>query len=263
MGTPLKNPPVYLTLAQVRFNPILKLSDFLPSIQESFRQAGYPDFERQDIITFPFFAGQDAPPSASARPVRQEKFLFGNLEKTHTFILDDRSLTLQSTDYGHFEAFSGCFLKGLSIVNDAVRLAFTERIGLRYLDRVMPQAGETIEQYLVAQVQGMNSQLGGRPRYAFTEARNEIDNIKLLSRVVIQEGPLAFPPDVQPGNMRISERFTSYIGNSAILDNDGFVEGREAFSTQVAGEHLDAIHKVISTAFKTTVLPYAFTVWNK
>lgn len=25
MGTPLKSPPVYLTLAQVRFNPILKL----------------------------------------------------------------------------------------------------------------------------------------------------------------------------------------------------------------------------------------------
>ena len=51
MGTPLKNPPVYLTLAQVRFNPILKLADFLPSIQESFRQAGYPDFNRQRIIS--------------------------------------------------------------------------------------------------------------------------------------------------------------------------------------------------------------------
>lgn len=263
MGTPLKNPPVYLTLAQVRFNPILKLSDFLPSIQESFRQAGYPDFERQDIISFPIFADQDAPPSVPARPVRQEKFLLGNLEKTHTFILDDRSLTLQSTDYGHFEAFSARFLEGLGIVNDAVRLAFTERVGLRYLDRVMPQAGETIKQYLVDQVQGMYSRLGGRPLYAFTEARNEIDNIKLLSRVVIQDGPLAFPPDIQPGNMHISERFTSYTGTSAILDNDGFAEGREAFSTQVVGAHLDAIHKVISTAFKTTVRSYAFTAWGK
>ena len=51
MGTPLKNPPVYLTLAQVRFNPILKLVDFLPSIQESFRHAGYPDFEHQHLIS--------------------------------------------------------------------------------------------------------------------------------------------------------------------------------------------------------------------
>lgn len=261
MGTPLKNPPVYLTLAQVRFNPILKLSDFLPSIQESFRQAGYPDFERQNIISIQITAQDGQPPAPT--PVQQERFQLGNVEKTHTFILDGQSLTLQSTNYGHFEAFSACFLEGLSIINDAVRLAFTERVGLRYLDRVMPQAEETIEQYLVDQVQGMNSRLGGRPLYAFTEAMNEIGNIKLLSRVAIQEGPLAFPPDIQPGNMRISERFTSYIGNSAILDNDGFVEGREAFSTQAVGEHLNAIHKVIGTAFKTTVLPYAFTAWDK
>lgn len=261
MGTPLKNPPVYLTLAQVRFNPILKLSDFLPSIQESFRQAGYPDFERQSIISIQITV-QDGQPPVPA-PVPQERFQLGNAEKTHTFILDAQSLTLQSTHYGHFEDFSDCFLKGLGIVNDAVRLAFTERVGLRYLDRVMPQAGETIEQYLVDQVQGMYSRLRGRPLYAFTEARNEIDNIKLLSRVVIQDGPLAFPPDIQPGYMQISERFTSYTGISAILDNDGFVEGREAFSTQVVGAHLDAIHKVISTAFKTTVLPYAFAAWDK
>lgn len=262
MGTPLKNPPVYLTLAQVRFNPILKLADFLPSIQESFRQAGYPDFYRQQIVSIQLAAAQEGQPPAPT-PVQQERFQLGNVEKTHIFILDGQSLTLQSTNYGQFETFSACFLEGLGIVHDAVKLAFTERVGLRYLDRVMPQPGETIEQYLVEQVQGLNSRLGGRPLYSFAEAMNEIGNIKLLSRVAIQEGPLAFPPDIQPGNMRISERFTSYVGNSAILDNDGFVEGREAFSTKSVAEHLDAIHKVIGTAFKTTATQYAFTAWDK
>lgn len=261
MGTPLKNPPVYLTLAQVRFNPILKLSDFLPGIQETFRQAGYPDFERQSIISIQINAHDGQPPTPT--PVQQERFQLGNVEKTHAFILEGQSLTLQSTDYGHFDAFSGCFLGGLKIVDDAVKLAFTERIGLRYLDRVMPKAGETVEQYLVDQVQGMNSRLGGRPLYAYTEAMNEIGNIRLLSRVAIQEGPLAFPPDIQPGNMRISERFKAFIGNSAILDNDGFVEGREAFSTKAVAEHLDAIHKVIGDAFRATATPHAFTTWDK
>ncbi len=261
MGTPLKNPPVYLTLAQVRFNPILKLGDFLPSIQESLRQEGYPDFERQNIISIQIAARDGQPPAPT--PVQQERFLLGNVEKTHIFILDGQTLTLQSTNYGHFEAFSACFLQGLNIVNDAVKLAFTERVGLRYLDRVMPQAGETIDQYLVDQVKGMNSRLSGRPIYAFTEAMNEIGSIKLLSRVAIQEGPLAFPPDIQPGNMRIPERFTSYIGNNAILDNDGFVEGREVFSTKAVAEHLDAIHKVIGAAFKASATPHAFITWDK
>lgn len=262
MGTPLKNPPVYLTLAQVRFNPILKLVDFLPSIQESFRQAGYPDFDRQQIISIQLTAAQEGQPPAPT-PVQQERFQLGNVEKTHTFILDGRSLALQSTNYGQFETFSACFLEGLEIVHDAVKLAFTERVGLRYLDRVMPQPGETIEQYLVEQVHGLNSRLGGRPLYSYTEAMNEMGNIKLLSRVAIQDGPLAFPPDIQPGNMRITERFTSHVGISAILDNDGFVEGREAFSTKAVAEHLDAIHKVIGAAFKTTAAPYAFAAWDK
>ncbi|MEI7842411.1 MAG: TIGR04255 family protein [Gallionellaceae bacterium] len=260
MGTPLKNPPVYLTLAQVRFNPILKLADFLPGIQENFRHAGYTDFESKNLISIQVTM-QDGQPTPT--PIQQERFQFGNAEKTHMFILDGQSLTLQSTNYGQFETFSACFLKGLNIVNDIVKLAFTERVGLRYLDRVMPQDGETIEQYLVEQVHGLTSRLSGKPLYSYTEAMNEIENIKLLSRVAIQDGPLAFPPDLQPGNMRVTERFLSHTGKSAILDNDGFVEGREAFSAKAVADHLDAIHKVIGAAFKTTATPYAFSAWDK
>jgi uncharacterized protein (TIGR04255 family) len=261
MGTPLKNPPVYLTLAQVRFNPILKLGDFLPSIQESFRQAGYPDFDRQQLIAIQLTAQDGQPPVPT--PVQQERFQLGNVDKTHVFILDGQSLTLQSTNYGQFETFSACFLEGLNIVHSTVKLAFTERVGLRYLDRVMPHDGETIEQYLVEQVHGLTSRLGGSPLYSYSEAMNEVDGIKLLSRVAIQSGPIAFPPDLQPGNMRITEKFTSYSGVSAILDNDGFVEGREAFSATAVTKHLDEIHKLIGSAFKTTVTPYAFAAWDK
>lgn len=260
MGTPLKNPPVYFTLAQVRFNPVLKLADYLPSIQEAFRRADFPGFEQQQLVTIQVTL-QNGQPTPS--PVLQDRFQFGNVEKTHTFILDSQSLTLQSTNYGQFETFSECFLKGLNIVNDAVQFAFTDRVGLRYLDRVMPQDGETIEQYLADQVHGLNSRLGGKPLYSYSEALNEIGNIRLLSRVSIQDGALAFPPDLQPGNLVVSGRFTAFIGKCAVFDNDGFVEGREVFSADAVATHLDAIHKAISAAFKTTATSYAFEAWGK
>lgn len=82
MGTTLKNPPVYLTLAQVRFNPILKLADFLPAIQESFRQMGYPDFERQNIISIQITAQDGQSPAPTS--VQQERFLLGCVQK-HLF----------------------------------------------------------------------------------------------------------------------------------------------------------------------------------
>ena len=44
MGKALKSPPVYFTVAQLRFNPILQLGEYLPAIQEAFRRARYSDF---------------------------------------------------------------------------------------------------------------------------------------------------------------------------------------------------------------------------
>jgi len=264
MGTPLKNPPVYLTLAQVRFNPILKLAEFLPEIQESFRRAGFPDFETQRGISIQVIV-QDNKSGQQPIPqqVPQERFLIGNAERTHSFILESNSLTVQSTDYGHFEAFSKCFNDGLAIVHKAVQLAYIERVGLRYLDRVMPQAGETVDQYLADNVQGLKSKLGGKSIYSFCEAMNVVDDISLISRVAIQDGPLAFPPDLQLGKMAVADPFLNYVGPSAILDNDGFIEGREPFSDNKVVERLDAIHGVIGAAFKATVTPYAFTAWDK
>jgi uncharacterized protein (TIGR04255 family) len=264
MGTPLKNPPVYLTLAQVRFNPILKLADFLPEIQDCFRHAGFPDFGTQRGISIQLIV-QDNKSAQQPFPqqVPQERYLIGNAEKTHSFILDSSSLTIQSTNYGQFEAFSKCFNDGLAIVHKIVQLAYIERVGLRYLDRVMPQAGETVDQYLADNVQGLKSKLGGKSVYSYVEAMNQVDNIKLISRVAIQEGPLAFPPDLQPGNLVMAERFLSYTGPSAILDNDGFMEERESFSDKKVLERLDAIHRVIGAAFRATVTPYAFSAWDK
>ena len=263
MGTQLKNPPVYLTLAQVRFNSVLKMTDklagFLPTIQEAFRQAGYPDYQPQRQITFQILQDPQLPPS----PVLQERAQFGNLKKTHMFILDSQSLTLQSTDYGHYEKFSKIFLEGLNIVNEAVNLGYTERIGLRYLDRVMPKDGEDLKQYLKKEVHGLSTNSDGKLLHSYTEALNEIGNIKLLSRVAIQDGPLAFPPDLQPGNLTVAERFAAYAGKSAILDNDGFVEEREVFSVSNVSAHLNAIHHVIGTAFKNAATSFAFNAWNQ
>jgi uncharacterized protein (TIGR04255 family) len=260
MGTPLKNPPVYFTVAQVRFNTLLKLGEFLPTIQESLRKAGFPDFGAHKSVVLQFGSqdGQLAP-----LPGVQERFSFGDVARTHSFLLDVDKLTLQSTNYEQFERFSEKFLKGLSVLNEVVQLDFTERVGLRYLDRVMPRKSETLEQYLATEVLGMNSRLGGKSLHSYSETLTEVDNIKLLSRVVIQDGGLAFPPDIVPGDMVVAQRFKDYEGRCAILDNDGFVDSREVFSAESVDAHLDAIHKVIGKAFRATVNSYALSVWDQ
>jgi uncharacterized protein (TIGR04255 family) len=132
MGAPLNNPPVYFTVAQVRFNPLLKLPDFLPSIQEALRKFGFPAFTVHSTIALQFAVqdGQTVP-----QPIPHEQYLFANVEQTHCFVLSSDSLTFQSTDYGTYESFSDVFLEGLALIHKEVALAFTDRVGLRYSPR--------------------------------------------------------------------------------------------------------------------------------
>ena len=260
MGTPLKNPPVYFTVAQVRFNALLKLAEFLPTIQESLRQAGFPDFasHKSVVLQVMMHEGQPVPV-----PVAHERFQFGTVDKMHSFLLDGGSLTLQSTDYGHFESFSAMFMRGLALLHAIVKLDFTERVGLRYLDRVTPLGKDTLDAYLAPEVLGLSAKLPGRAMHSYSETINLVEDVMLRSRVVIQNSGLTFPPDLIPGGMAVNPRFAEYVGLHAILDNDGSVEGRDVFSADVVKQRLHAIHDVIGQAFRAAATPHAFAVWNE
>lgn len=260
MGTPLKNPPVYFTVAQVRFNTLLKLADYLPSIQEALRKVGYPAFTVHTSIALQLMVqdGQTVP-----QPVPHEQYLFANVDQTHCFVLNSDVLTFQSTNYGTYELFSEAFLKGLALVHDVVTLDFTERVGLRYLDHVYPRAGDSLPPYLAPEVHGLSERLGGQPMHSYSEALNVVGGVKLRARVVIQDGALAFPPDLLPQGMAVQKRFAQAQGMHAILDTDGFVDGRNLFSLDGVSHQLHSIHEVIGNAFRATVTDHARTVWSE
>ena len=260
MGTPLKNPPVYFTVAQVRFNTLLKLADYLPELQERLRKAGYPAFTKHTAMAIEFGASDG---KQVVQPVAREQFLFATADQQHAFVLASDALTLQSTNYGTFEKFSGAFLVGVHHLHETVTLAFTERVGLRYLDYVLPREGEELTGYLVPEVLGLSRRLGGQPSYAYSESLGTFGDIGLRARVVIQSGGLGFPPDLLPGSMALQSRFLERQGLHAILDTDGFVEGRKLFDLGAVGQQLHEIHKVIGAAFEATVTPTAMKAWDE
>lgn len=260
MSTPLQNPPVYFTLAQVNFNPLLKLQEFLPAIQEQMRKAGFPDFGNQTSIVLQLSGDANTLPT----PIPRERFTFGSVDRRHAFVLDQQTLTLQSTRYGHFEAFSKRFIQGLAVVHEAVQLSFTERIGLRYLDRVAPLTTDRLEDYLQPEVLGLSARLKGTTLQSYSETLSRVDNILLRSRVVIQEGGLSFPPDLSPGAMMFDQHHVvTFSGRHAILDNDGAIEDRFEFDLDVVAKQLDDIHVVIGDSFRASATDHAFKVWSQ
>ncbi len=260
MGTPLKIPPVYFTVVQARFNPLLKLSEYLPEVQETMRKAGFPDFKSVVGVGVQM---EDAPDGSPVpKPIQFQQFHFANVPQTHSFVLANDALTFQSTDYGTFEQFSGAFISGLERVHEVVGLDFVSRIGLRYLDCVAPRVGEALEAYLAPEVHGLGAKLGGELLHSFAETLSAQGEIKLRSRVIVQDGPLGFPPDVSPSGLVVQSRFLEVKGRRAILDNDGFIDGRWVFLLKQVEKQVNDVHEVISAAFRVAATDHARAVWN-
>jgi uncharacterized protein (TIGR04255 family) len=266
MGKVMKSAPVFFAVAQVRFNPILSLSNYVPAIQEHFRRSGFPDFKKGVTMTFnlsPLIQEQKNEAQAPPSPVPIERYVFSNLDNTMNFILEQSSISFQATEYQTFEIFGGHLLQGLELLNNTVGLSFMERIGVRYLDAVMPRDSETLEQYLIPEVMGLYGKLKGQAQYSFSETQTEGPDGFVVSRTVIQRGQIGFPPDlIQMMTLKVEQRFEQFRGVHAIIDTDAFAAVRIAFDLAEAKRRLHTLHDSTDESFRGTVTEYAISAWE-
>jgi uncharacterized protein (TIGR04255 family) len=146
-----------------------------------------------------------------------------------------------------------------------VGLDFVERVGLRYLDRIVPmQKGETLQAYIAPAALGLQDLLGGEAMHSFCETLSQVGDIKLLVRVFTRSAELGFPPDIPRPPLDLLPRFrTPSSALHAVMDSDGFVERREKYSIDNVHKCLNSIHTVISSAFESITTPHARKMWSK
>lgn len=267
MNQKMGNAPVYFTIAQVKFNTLWTLDSYAPAIQESMRKVGYPDARKSFLSTFNLTPVNLPPvgsePGSQQVPVAQNtRYIFANIDATAGFVLDQGALSFQATDYDVFETFSATFLKGLEIVHAAVGLSYSERVGVRYLDAVFPRDGETLAQYLDSSVLGLVGKLEGELVHSFSETLTKTAVGNVISRAIIEQGRIGFPPDLQPMWLKVPERFLPLLGLHATIDTDGSHEQREPFDIGNLKDRLNAIHDEIGKSFKATVTKHALSVWK-
>lgn len=262
MGEKMGKAPVYFTTAQVRFNPILTLDALVPAIQDRLRLIGFPDYQPVAVAVFNFnmnmVSGQVGQVPVSHMP----QHMFGNIERTASFILNQNSLSFRTTDYDVFEAFSSTFMEGLNIVHDIIKLGYAEQVGIRFLDAVLPEGGDDLRTYLAVSVQGLSQGIKGNVLHAFSETRAQSGATTITARTIIQNGMVGFPPDLQPVALVVAERFSRHQGLHAILDTDGSYDQRERFDVRSLGTVLAKVHSSVVEAFKASVTPEALVKWK-
>lgn len=265
MGRKLKNAPVYYVLAQVRFNTVALLDRYVPDLQDSLRKAGYPDFNKAVLATISMDLGGGG---AQVVPALEShaRYQFLNASRTSGFLLDQSSLSFQTTDYDVFEPFSEALLSGIEILHKNVELSFSERLGLRYFDAVCPREGETLSQYLIPSMLSLSDQIGDRNLiHASSETKTQKGKVFLLGRVTILNQPtvgVAFPQELQPIALQVTEKFRGISGLYGIIDTDSWIEGREKFDLGEIKKSLISLRDEVRFSFGQMATPHALNVWN-
>lgn len=263
MGTKLNNAPVYYTVAQVQFNPVLDLDGYVPAIQSKMREAHFPDYKKEVFqqLVLPF-GGAEQGQMAAPTVTPQTRYLFGDIDGRSLFLLETNALSFQTTRYDTFETFSGALLKGLSVLHDALRLDFVERIGLRYLDAVQPSKdGETLRDFLVPEVLGHSLRGQGELQHSISETGVLTASGQLVSRVLIRDDYVGLPMELGGLSPTIDPRFIQRKSLHAIVDTDASIAHREAFDLVKVGGRLTALHDDIVKYFNATVTDHARASW--
>jgi uncharacterized protein (TIGR04255 family) len=255
--------PVFYTLAQVQFNPIAQMLDYVARLQERLRRSGFPDFRAEN--QFELTIRRLDEPQPEVQPQQHIRWSFTNAQRTEGYLLLSNALVFHTTTYDTFEVFLQKTLSGLSLVHDIIELDYVQRIGLRYLDAVVPMGNDTLQQYVNSSLLGFSANLDGHLIHSFTETVQSVEDGHLVARAVITDGALALSPDLFPLQLELKPRFSAVNGRNAVIDTDYSVDysvdKRKNFDLKEIESQLLKSHAIITNAFRISVTDYAREKW--
>lgn len=265
MSEKMSNAPVYYALAQAQFNPVAAMAKYIDEVQDHFRREGYTLFEPQQVTHLKLSSEHGSAPT-EPQIVHTTSWLITKGDRSSGFILNPTSITFHTTHYETSNEFIPELLRGLKTVNEIVGLEHLSRLGLRYLDAVLPKSDETIDKYLADGLHGIR--FGAVQRYALNESVFETQSTPivprgtLIARVHLMTSPLGFPPDMVPSGLIVMPKFEIEDATPhAVIDTDHFVEGQMLLDFNKIEEQLSALHATIKLVFDATVTDYARAVW--
>ncbi len=260
MGDKWKNPPVFYTVAQLRFNPVLNMEKYLPEIQDGMRLRGFTDFRHENEAHFEIDMGSQ---QLAAREVT--RWSFSDKKRTQAYILTTSALAFHTTSYETFAKFSDQVVLGLEDVHKAARLDSLDRVGLRYLDAVTTTNTLSIEEALDPKLFGAFTSLDGKLEHSYLETVQQVANRRLTSKVFIVGQGLPVPPDLHPLPLNLPDRFIGLQHPTATLDNDcSSNEPIDLGSGQVQeciAKELRALKDPLKKAFKCATTDAARREW--
>jgi uncharacterized protein (TIGR04255 family) len=236
---PLAKAPLVRVIAQVRFPVVAAVEqrEFVAEFQKSLRTA-YPVLREETARRF-IVHGSDP---AVFHPSRVWRF--EDDEGRWRLSLMSDSLALETTAYSSRSDFLRRFDAALRCLEQHVKPARRDRLGIRYIDRITGEAAADIARLVRAEVRGIvGTPLGPRAVHSLSESLFDLDDLRLLARW----GRL-------PPNVTVDPAAIEPVGESSwLLDLDAFADAPAAFSVDSIGRDARRFAERIYAFFRWAV----------
>lgn len=260
----LTRDPLSLVLCQVRFSAIRKMPDYIPDIQDRLRRKGFPNDASGQGQTLVISQTPEGLMKTDAKAVRRDEFR--SKDERWAAVISPDSLALVTTAYDRYRGFHEHLTMILQEV-DAVaelRLSQVHRLGIRYIDVIEPQDGETFRDYLKGPLHGLQSDVfldNAQVIQSQTVGRTKEGTLSV--RIWQNDQGQVVPPDILQGKpmpMRINVPMNKLI---TLVDTDHFVQGAWDYDLTSVMETMDVLHQGINRAlFNDVITPHARTAWG-
>ncbi len=268
----LEGAPLVYTVGMVRFPRLFgeSITRVLDGFHHAIRAQGYPLRDEAHAKILNAVVGPEG--------FRVEEKLtkinqFSDLERTWAFILSDEVFCLHTSRYETGPDYVKRFEVGLRALEPVLSpdVNLVEAIGVRYVNLVVPEEGETLSDYLEPWALPMEAPrpLGGMP-FEVTESmyvvscRSEVGNMRLQA---LRRPPTTLPLDLDTHIIQINnwKRPLPVGRDFAVLDTD---HGRrfdvpQSFSVAEVASQIGKLCSTVGDWFLAAGTDHAKRVWSK
>lgn len=251
--------PLALVLAQIRFEPLLDIETVAKAFQEKIEEL----FPRvQAAHRLPFFSMSGGGEGQIPQSPQLVAFDFMNAEKTKSIRLESNALTFSVTEYlkydGHFEEEWSWAVGALS----SLKRLFVTRLGLRYVDFILPTNGASPADYVVPPLGQALEIEGGLSKNQYSTIDYAMSQGALRIQYFQQIGQPSLPPDLQGPLAPPSLTYSDREGLTAILDTDRMIDASAHYSHGEVMSIFSSMHSDLSATFKRIISERAKTEWS-
>ncbi len=246
-----------MVLAQVRTSPVAKMADYAGEVQERVRRRGFPRFAEshvQEILLAP-----GGPPQLRVHP----RWEFQDKDRATGIILTQNGVVLHTRAYDTFDAFAEHLALALEVVGEVVKPSLVERLGLRYVDLIRTEDGESWTDYVKQTLHGISDRaVGMRSSLHRSEIVGTTEVGQLVVRCFQASDGSFLPPDLVPSSLDHSAVILRPEEVVTLLDLDHYSEAAREYDAVEVVEHMWRLHDNLDLSFRECVTDHARTRWK-